>query len=48
MMEMGNVDPMRSTQGVSTRKVTKTTEELRGLAFSKSTVNYPRLKIRGL
>ena len=39
MMEMGNVDPMRSTQGVSTRKVTKTTEELRGIAFSKSKVS---------
>jgi len=30
---------MRSTQGVSTRKVTKITEELCGTAFSKSTVS---------
>jgi transposase-like protein len=39
MMEMVNVDLMRSTQGVSTRKVTKITEELCGAAFSKSTVS---------
>jgi len=39
MMEMVNVDLMRSTQGVSTRKVTKITEELCGTAFSKSTVS---------
>jgi transposase-like protein len=39
MMEMVNVDLMRSTQGVSTRKVTKITEELCGTSFSKSTVS---------
>jgi len=39
MMEMVNVDLMRSTRGVSTRKVTKITEELCGTAFSKSTVS---------
>jgi len=39
MMEMGNIDLMRSTQGVSTRKVTKITKELCGTGFSKSTVS---------
>jgi len=39
MMEMVNVDLMRSTRGVSTRKVTKITEELCGTSFSKSTVS---------
>jgi len=39
MMEMENIDLMRSTQGVSTRKVTKITEELCGTRFSKSTVS---------
>ena len=39
MMEMVSVDLMRSTQGVSTRKVKKITDKLCGRRFSRETVS---------
>ena len=39
LMQMVNVDLMRSTQGVSTRRVKKITTELCGREFSSSTVS---------
>jgi hypothetical protein len=40
LMQMVNVDLMRSTQGVSTGRVKEVTTELCGREFSKSTVSH--------
>jgi transposase-like protein len=47
LMEMVSVDLMRSTQGVSTRKVKKITDELCGRRFSRQTVSRLAQKLDG-
>ena len=46
-MEMVSIDLMRSTQGVSTRKVKKITDELCGRRFSRQTVSRLAQKLDG-
>jgi len=45
LMEMVHADLMRSAQGVSTRKVKKTTDELCRRRFSRQTVSRPHQKL---
>ena len=47
LMEMVSVDLMRSTQGLSTRKVKKITDELCGRRFSRQTVSRLAQKLDG-